>query len=76
MSWSFLKHKRQITLKGQVGKNEDMGGATGTVSATGTASGAEAVSGIAGSLSPGSEGTGDECRDGWRDGDASWLAMA
>ncbi len=53
-----------------------MGGATGTVSATGTAPGAEAVSGIAGSLSPGSEGTGDECRDGWRDGDASWLAMA
>jgi hypothetical protein len=61
MSWSFLKHKRQITLKGQLGRKEDIGGVTGTVSATGTASGAEAVSGVAGSLSTGSEGAGDEC---------------
>jgi hypothetical protein len=52
MSLSFLKHKRQITLKGQVGKNDDMGGATGTVSATGAVSGTEALAVV-------SEGAGD-----------------
>jgi hypothetical protein len=51
MSWSFLKHKRQITLKGQVGKKEDMGGATGIVF------GSEALAAV-------SEGAGDGLSEG------------
>ncbi len=61
MSLSFLKHKWQITLKGQVGKNEDMGGATGMVS-------------VAEALTAASEGAGDVGCEDWGGDDAAEMA--